>query len=75
MEQTQHQRLKGRTFRKLLPVFAEHVLYLPMGKRASRLVGAMYCFSELLREVQSSTWALRKVSCEPEVCGDNVWNS
>ena len=34
---TPHQRLKGRTFRKLLPVFAEHVLYLPIGKRASRL--------------------------------------
>ena len=34
---TPHQRLKGRTFRKLLPVFAEHVLFLPIGKRASRL--------------------------------------
>ena len=34
---TPHQRLKGRAFRKLLPVFAESVLYLPTGKRASRL--------------------------------------
>ena len=34
---TPHQRLKGRAFRKLLPVFAESVLHLPVGKRASRL--------------------------------------
>ena len=32
-----HQRLKGRAFRRLLRVFAECVLYLPIGKRASRL--------------------------------------
>ena len=34
---TPHQRLKERAFRKLLPVFAQSVLYLPIGKRASRL--------------------------------------
>ena len=34
---TPHQRLKGRAFRKLLPVFAESVLFLPVGKRACRL--------------------------------------
>ena len=34
---TPHQRLKGRAFRKLLPVFAESVLYLPTCKTASRL--------------------------------------
>ena len=34
---TPHQRLKGRAFRKLLPVFAESVLHLSIGKRASRL--------------------------------------
>ena len=34
---TPHQRLKARAFRKLLPVFAESVLHLPIGKRASRL--------------------------------------
>ena len=34
---TPHLRLKGRAFRKLLPVFVESVLYLPIGKRASRL--------------------------------------
>ena len=34
---TPHQRLEGRAFRKLLPVFGESVLYLPIGKRASRL--------------------------------------
>ena len=34
---TPHQRLKGRTIRKLLSVFAEHVLCLPIGKGASRL--------------------------------------
>ena len=32
---TPHQRLKGRTFRKLLPVFAEHVLYLWIVPRSS----------------------------------------
>ena len=32
---TPHQRLKGRAFRKLLLVFAESVLYLSIGKRAS----------------------------------------
>ena len=35
--QTPHQRLKGRAFRKLLPVFGECVMYLPIGKRTSRL--------------------------------------
>ena len=34
---TPHQRLKGRAFRNLLPAFAESVLHLPIGKRASRL--------------------------------------
>ena len=35
---TPHQRLKGRAFRKLLLVFGESVLYIPIGKRASRLL-------------------------------------
>ena len=33
---TRRQRLKGRAFRKLPFTFAEHVLCLPIGKRASR---------------------------------------
>ena len=35
---TPHQRLKGRAFRKLLPVFGESVLHLSIGKSASRLL-------------------------------------
>ena len=35
---TPHQRLKGRAFRKLLPVFGESVFHLSIGKRASRLL-------------------------------------
>ena len=36
-------------------------------------VGAMDCSSELLREAQSSTKAPRMVSCELEVCGEDLW--
>ena len=64
-----HQRLKGRALRKLLSVFAESVLYLPIGKRASlsRNAGAMDCSSGSSRGARNSTLAPCLVSCELEV--------
>ena len=72
---TPHQRLKGRAFRKPLPVFAKSVLNLPVGKRASRLPERWSdgFFLGVVERSSEFTLAPYSASCELEVRDGDHW--